>query len=100
MRLRGTSGRSPGWRRAPARMSERTFLRHYNAATGQTPARAMERMRVEAARQMLATTRLPIKRIAARCGFGSEETMRRSILRKVGVTPSEYRSRFSSVERK
>jgi transcriptional regulator GlxA family with amidase domain len=57
-------------------------------------------MRVEAARQLLATTRLPIKRIAAKCGFGSEETMRRSVLHKVGVTPSEYRSRFSSAERK
>ena len=81
---------------ARARMSERTFLRRYSAATGQTPARAVEKMRVEAARQLLATTRLPIKQIAAKCGFGSEETMRRSILNKVGVTPSEYRSRFSS----
>jgi transcriptional regulator GlxA family with amidase domain len=85
---------------ARARMSERTFLRRYSAVMGQTPARAMENMRVEAARQLLATTRLPIKRIAARCGFGSEETMRRSVLRKVGVTPSEYRSRFSSAGRK
>jgi transcriptional regulator GlxA family with amidase domain len=85
---------------ARARMSERTFLRRYSAAMGQTPARAVERMRVEAARQLLATTRLPIKQIAAKCGFGSEETMRRSVLDKVGVTPSEYRSRFSSAERK
>ena len=85
---------------ARARMSERTFLRRYGAAMGQTPARAVERMRVEAARQLLATTRLPIKQIAAKCGFGSEETMRRSVLDKAGVTPSEYRSRFSSAERK
>jgi len=84
---------------ARARMSERTFLRRYTGATGQTPARAVEKMRVEAARQLLATTRLPIKRVAARCGFGSEETMRRTVLRNVGVTPSEYRSRFSSAER-
>jgi transcriptional regulator GlxA family with amidase domain len=85
---------------ARARMSERTFLRNYSAATGLTPARAVETMRVEAARQLLATTSLPIKRIAAKCGFGSEETMRRSVLHKVGVTPSEYRSRFSAAERK
>ena len=83
-----------------AGMSERTFLRRYTGATGQTPARAVEKMRVEAARQLLATTRLPIKRVAARCGFGSEETMRRTVLRNVGVTPSEYRSRFSPAERK
>jgi transcriptional regulator GlxA family with amidase domain len=85
---------------ARVRMSERTFLRRYSAVMGQTPARAMENMRVEAARQLLATTRLSIKRIAARCGFGSEETLRRSVLRKVGVTPSEYRSRFSSAGRR
>jgi transcriptional regulator GlxA family with amidase domain len=84
---------------ARARMGERTFLRRYSAAMGQTPARAVESMRVEAARQLLATTRLPIKQIAAKCGFGSEETMRRSVLHKVGVTPSEYRSRFSSAGR-
>jgi len=84
---------------ARTRMSERTFLRRYTAVMGQTPARAVERMRVEAARQLLATTRLPIKQIAAKCGFGSEETMRRSVLHKVGVTPSEYRSRFSSAGR-
>jgi transcriptional regulator GlxA family with amidase domain len=85
---------------ARAGMSERTFLRRYGAAMGQTPARAVEGIRVEAARQLLATTRLPIKQIAANCGFGSEETMRRSVLHKAGVTPSEYRSRFSSAERK
>ncbi|HVY06379.1 MAG TPA: GlxA family transcriptional regulator [Burkholderiales bacterium] len=85
---------------ARARMSERTFLRYYTATTGQTPARAVEGLRVEAARQLLATTGLPIKRIAARCGFGSEETLRRSLLRKVGVTPGEYRARFSASGRK
>ena len=81
---------------ARVRMSERTFVRYYRAATGQTPARAMENLRVEAARQLLATTTLPVKRIATRCGFGSEETMRRSLLRRVGITPGEYRSRFAA----
>lgn len=79
---------------AQARMSERTFLRRYRDATGLTPARAIERLRVEAARQLLAETRLPAKRIAARCGFGSEETMRRSFVRLQGVSPQDYRQRF------
>ena len=79
---------------AQAGMSERTFLRRYRAATGLTPARAIERLRVEAARQLLAETRLPVKRIAARCGFGSEETMRRSFMRLQGVSPQDYRQRF------
>ena len=79
---------------AQAAMSERTFLRRYREATGLTPARAIERLRVEAARQLLADTRLSAKRIAARCGFGSEETMRRSFVRLQGVNPLDYRQRF------
>jgi transcriptional regulator GlxA family with amidase domain len=78
-----------------ASMSLRNFIRHYRQATGTTPARAVERIRVEAARQMLERG-LPVKRVAARCGFGSEETMRRSFLRLLGVTPQAYRERFSS----
>ena len=77
-----------------AGMSERSFSRHYATATGQTPARAVERLRVEAARGMLLDTALPAKRVAQRCGFGSEETMRRSFLRVLITTPQEYRSRF------
>jgi transcriptional regulator GlxA family with amidase domain len=81
---------------AQAGMSERTFLRRYREATGLSPARAIERLRVEAARQLLADTRLPAKRIAARCGFGSEETMRRGFVRLQGVSPLDYRQRFGS----
>jgi transcriptional regulator GlxA family with amidase domain len=76
-------------------MSERSFVRHYRRATGMTPARAIERLRVEAARQLLEQG-LPVKRSAARSGFGSEETMRRSFLRLLGATPQAYRERFSS----
>jgi transcriptional regulator GlxA family with amidase domain len=78
-----------------AGMSERTFSRRYAEATGQTPARAIERLRVEAARRLLSESRTPVKRIAQRCGFGSEETMRRSFLRLLAVTPQDYRSRFT-----
>ncbi len=78
-----------------AGMSERSFSRHYAEATGQTPARAIERLRVEAARRLLSESHTPVKRIAQRCGFGSEETMRRSFLRLLTVTPQDYRSRFT-----
>jgi transcriptional regulator GlxA family with amidase domain len=78
-----------------AGMSERSFSRHYAEATGQTPARTVERLRVEAARRLLSESRTPVKRIAQRCGFGSEETMRRSFLRLLSVTPQDYRSRFT-----
>ena len=76
-------------------MSERSFVRHYRAQTGNTPARAIEQLRVEAARRLLGDSALPIKRIADRCGFGTEETLRRSFLRAVSVTPQAYRERFS-----
>jgi transcriptional regulator GlxA family with amidase domain len=79
-----------------AGMSERSFSRHYLEATGLTPARAVERLRVEAARRMLSETRQPVKRVSQRCGFGSEETMRRSFLRVLAATPQDYRVRFSS----
>jgi transcriptional regulator GlxA family with amidase domain len=78
-----------------AGMSERSFVRHYRQATGRTPARAIEQVRVEAARHMLERGR-PVKRVAAHCGFGSEETLRRSFLRLLGATPQSYRERFSS----
>ena len=79
---------------AQAGMSERSLSRLYLAATGHSPARSVERLRLEAARTLLADTRLPMKRVALRCGFGSEETMRRSFLRLLALTPKDYRQRF------
>ncbi|NWB22285.1 MULTISPECIES: GlxA family transcriptional regulator [unclassified Pseudomonas] len=81
---------------AQAGMSERSFVRHYRSETGQTPARAVELIRVETARRQLADSSVSIKRIAVHCGFGCEETMRRSFLRAVSITPQAYRERFSS----
>jgi transcriptional regulator GlxA family with amidase domain len=78
-----------------AGMSERSFSRRYREATGLTPARAVERLRIEAAGRLLAESRLPLKLISRRCGFGSEETMRRSFLRVLAVTPQDYRARFA-----
>ncbi|PSL91175.1 GlxA family transcriptional regulator [Pseudomonas sp. R9.37] len=79
---------------AQAGMSERSFVRHYRAETGQTPARAVELIRVETARRQLADSTASIKRIAVQCGFGCEETLRRSFLRALEVTPQAYRERF------
>jgi transcriptional regulator GlxA family with amidase domain len=79
-----------------AGMSERSFSRHYVEATGQTPARAIERLRVEAARRLLLDSKVPVKRIARQCGFGTEETMRRSFVRLLSTSPQDYRARFST----
>jgi len=80
---------------AQCAMSERSFVRTYAAAVGMTPARAVERLRIEAAQQLLISSPLSIKQIAAKCGFGSEETMRRSFRRVIAIAPKDYRERFS-----
>lgn len=79
-----------------AGMSERTLNRRYREATGTTPAKGIERLRLEAARRALAETRTPVKRIARECGFGTEETMRRAFLRHVATSPQDYRARFGA----
>jgi transcriptional regulator GlxA family with amidase domain len=79
-----------------AGMSERSFVRQYHAITGVTPARAVERLRIEAAQLSLGSSPTSIKEVARRCGFRCEETMRRSFLRVLAVSPSDYRVRFHS----
>jgi transcriptional regulator GlxA family with amidase domain len=59
-----------------------------------TPARHVERVRLEAARRRLEETGEPVVAIAAGCGFGTAETMRRVFLRTLEVSPAEYRRRF------
>ena len=78
-------------------MSLRTFNRNYTAKTGATPARAVEAMRVEAAKRMLEQSRSNIVRIAEFCGFGDDERLRRAFIRNLGVPPAEYRRRFGKV---
>lgn len=80
---------------AIANMSERTFLRHFQKVTGNTPANFVESARIDAARQKLEQISLPLSIIAFDCGFGSTERMRRSFQRHLGVTPKDYRSRFA-----
>jgi transcriptional regulator GlxA family with amidase domain len=76
-------------------MSPRTFARVYAARLGTTPAKTVERLRVEAARRALEDGGAPIKLVAHRCGFGDEERMRRAFVRRLGISPSDYRARFS-----
>jgi transcriptional regulator GlxA family with amidase domain len=79
---------------ARAAISERHLRRTFAGQTGTTPARFVERIRVEAAREQLERGAAPIETLAASCGFGSAETMRRAFLRVLGVGPSDYRARF------
>lgn len=77
-------------------MSPRNFARVYKDKTGRTPAKAVEIFRLEAARRLLEDSERNIDQIAALCGFGDEGRMRTTFQRNLGVSPSEYRNRFSS----
>jgi transcriptional regulator GlxA family with amidase domain len=79
-----------------AHMSVRNFARCFREQTGLTPARYVERVRLETARRRLTESNDGVERIAASCGFGSAESLRRAFTRKLAVTPSEYRERFRS----
>lgn len=77
-----------------ATMSERHFARCFTDEVGVTPARYVERVRVETARRLLEDTDSGVKAVAAAAGFGTAETMRRSFLRVLRTSPTEYRNRF------
>jgi transcriptional regulator GlxA family with amidase domain len=78
-------------------MSPRNFARAYAAKRGRTPAKAVEAIRVDAARRRLEETDDRIDAIAERCGFSGEEQMRCAFLRVLRIPPRTYRKRFSSV---
>jgi len=72
-------------------LSVRQFGRAFAAATGMTPAKAIERLRVEAARPMVEDGRQTFDEIARLVGFGDPDRMTQSFLRVTGQTPSELR---------
>jgi len=79
---------------ATAAMSVRHFSRVFTDEVGDTPGRYVERVRLEAARHELETSADTLDVVAARCGFGSAETLRRAFQRRLGVAPDAYRRRF------
>jgi transcriptional regulator GlxA family with amidase domain len=80
-----------------AKMSERSFARAFRRETGDTPARYVERVRLDAARRMLSASQLAIGTVAVRTGFGSEERMRRAFQRHLKVSPASFRERFQAI---
>ncbi len=75
-------------------MSPRNFSRSYLAATGLTPAKGVERIRMDAACRLLESRQLSVATVAAKCGFGDDERMRRSFVRYMKLSPQQYRDRF------
>jgi transcriptional regulator GlxA family with amidase domain len=79
-----------------AGMSVRSLHRHCLQALDTTPAKLVEKLRIEQARTLLATTGLGTKTIAARCGFGTPTRMALVFQRALGVGPRAYRTLFAS----
>jgi transcriptional regulator GlxA family with amidase domain len=77
-------------------MSPRNFARLYAKTRGRTPAKAVEAIRIDAARRRLEETADRIETVADKCGFSDEEQMRLSFIRLLGIPPRDYRKRFAS----
>jgi transcriptional regulator GlxA family with amidase domain len=80
---------------ARAAMSERHFLRRFTDQVGLSPARYVAAARVESARRELEQSADTVAIIAARAGFGTAESMRRTFIRHLGTSPDDYRRRFT-----
>ncbi|MCG7205192.1 helix-turn-helix domain-containing protein [Streptomyces arenae] len=66
-------------------------------AAGAGPGRYVRQVRTEAAAHVLASTTLPMAGVAARCGFGSAETLRQALTERFGIAPSHYRAAMRPV---
>jgi len=75
-------------------MSPRNFSRVYKQKTGNSPYKALEMFRVEAARRLLENSGHNVDQIARQCGFADEERMRVAFHRNLGISPSDYRKRY------
>lgn len=75
-------------------MAPRTFARTYVQKVGGTPAKTVERMRLEAACRTLEETP-PLKSFAVQSGYGDEQKLRRAFQRQLGTNPVTNRARFS-----
>ena len=78
-----------------ARMSPRSFARHFTATTGTTPLRWLLDQRVARAQKLLERTDLPMPEVARRAGFGSEITMRQHFAARLATSPRAYRAAFA-----
>ena len=75
--------------------SVRTLTRRFHAETGLSPLQWLLHQRLDLARELLEVTDLPIDVVAARSGLGSADSMRRHLVRRVGLTPTAYRRSFT-----
>jgi transcriptional regulator GlxA family with amidase domain len=82
-----------------AGLPERSFVRRFSKATGMSPLEYVHRLRIEEAKQMLETSDAQIEAVAAEVGYQDASFFGRLFRRRVGLTPAQYRRRFSSLRR-
>jgi len=80
---------------ARMRLSPRHFARLFRSEVGVTPASWVEASRIAAARRLLEGEHAAPKQVAALCGFADADTLRRAFRRHVGITPADYRRRYT-----
>ena len=81
-----------------AGMSSRNFARLFKRETSMTPGDYVEATRVDVARRMIEEGGIPLKKVASLCGFADQNGLRRAFMRRIDVTPVEYRQRFRPSE--
>ena len=79
---------------ATLHMSTRTFHRRFVQTLGKTPLQFLARVRLEKACAMIERDRTALKTVARRCGFGTAVNMKNAFARRLGVTPTQYLTRF------
>lgn len=75
-------------------MSVRNLSRVFLKETGETPADFVEQARVDDARRLLEENDSPLQRIASHSGFSNPDIIRRAFMRRIHISPNEYRKRF------
>jgi len=81
-----------------ALLSPRTLQRYFNDTVGMSPIEWLIKERVAIAKELLESPHIPLVKVAALAGFGSEESFRRHFRQHVATTPSAYRQRFCNEE--
>jgi transcriptional regulator GlxA family with amidase domain len=78
-----------------ATVSVRTLTRRFHAETGLSPLKWLLHQRLGRARELLETTTLPVDQVARASGLGTGDSLRQHLLRRVGLTPTDYRAAFT-----
>ncbi|AGA09172.1 GlxA family transcriptional regulator [Sinorhizobium meliloti] len=96
--LQGTGGKDMGLAvlAEHAGLAPRTFMRRFQKATGHTAGEYVQRLRINKARDLLQFTRDPVDAIAWKVHYSDPSSFRKIFTRIIGLTPAEYRQRFTS----